>query len=208
MNSIAIVGWSSFGQSLALALVSLGCNVLVINRDVTSVRRLTPEIACLQADSTDEAALREIEIVNHDVAVVAIDSDFERSITTTLVLKRVGVKQLICQASTHQHGVILRRVGAQRIIEPHSEEGRRLAFELADGSRRQEMDYGQDHMVVAATISAEGAGKPLTHLTRAPHGVVLLLYRENQVVLSPSKDEILQQGDIVIILTSREQAAA
>lgn len=133
VTSVAIIGFSPFGQSLALSLREAGSRVLVIDHDVAVVERLVPEVRCTSIDATDEAALRRAGISRFLTAVVAYGSDFEHSVMVTAALRSVGVPRIICEVSSQKHGAVLIRVGAHRIIEPQAEEGRRLGLELTDG---------------------------------------------------------------------------
>ena len=85
----------------------------------------------VQADTTDEAALRSIGIRNFDVAVIAIGNDLEASILATALIKELGVKKVVAKAQNDLHGKILEKVGADRVIYPEREMGVRLAKYLA-----------------------------------------------------------------------------
>ncbi len=128
----AVIGLGRFGSSLALTLAERGFSVLGIDRDRSIVQalagRLTQTVAL---DSTDEQALRAVDIPSFDTVVVAIGSNFEANLLTTVAVKSLGVPHVICKATTDRQRTILLRVGADRVILPEHEAGCRLAQELA-----------------------------------------------------------------------------
>ncbi len=83
-----VIGLGRFGVSLAQELYKLGFDVLGIDRDEQVAQTQTEQlITVVRADSTSETALRELGISGYDVAVVAIGTDIQASILTTLLLK-------------------------------------------------------------------------------------------------------------------------
>ena len=72
-QEFAVIGLGRFGSSVALTLVQSGYHVLGIDRDRTLAQAyadlLTRTVAL---NSTDEQALRAIDIVSFDIVIVAI----------------------------------------------------------------------------------------------------------------------------------------
>jgi trk system potassium uptake protein TrkA len=94
-STIAVIGLGRFGTSLALELVKGGREVLGIDSDEKLVQNISDKLThVIQADSTDEAALRELGIPDFDSAVVAIGSDLEASILTASLVLQLGVPQV------------------------------------------------------------------------------------------------------------------
>ena len=126
-----VIGLGRFGVSLAQELYKLGFDVLGIDRDEQVAQTQTEQlITVVRADSTSESALRELGIANYDVAVVAIGTDIQASILTTLLLKTLGVKEVIARANNPLHGESLERIGADKVLDPEREAGVRLAHRL------------------------------------------------------------------------------
>lgn len=131
-TSVAIIGFSPFGQNLAQALSEASARVLVFDQDVAKVERLVPSARCTQVDATDEVALRRAGISSFPTVIVADCSDFEHNVMVTAALSDAGVPRIICQVSSRKHAAVLRRVGAHHIVEPHAEAARRLAKVLTE----------------------------------------------------------------------------
>lgn len=77
----------------------MGYEVMVIDESEERIQEHSSIAThAVQADSTDEQALKEIGIRNVDVVVVAIGADIQASILTTLILKEMGVKMIVAKA--------------------------------------------------------------------------------------------------------------
>src|SRR5690606_15949721 len=117
----------------------MGHEVLGVDRDQERVDHLLPELThAVACDSTDEEALRALGLRNFDAGVVAIGSDVEASILTTVLLKEQGVPLVVAKARSELHGRTLEKVGADRVVYPERDMGARVAHSLLTGS---EIDY-------------------------------------------------------------------
>ncbi len=131
-KSFAVLGLGKYGSSLAGGLFDLGMDVLVCDRNEDRVRdfenRSTVAVTC---ELADEEALYSLGFENMDVVIVTTSTDLAASILSVAVAKEKGVPLVIAKAATKHMGAILKRVGADRIVEPETESGLRLARVLA-----------------------------------------------------------------------------
>lgn len=179
----------------------MDCKVLGIDRRDALVHRLSANFPCVVLDASDEEELRQIDIVAYDAVVIAINSDIESSVMATAALKRLGVRYIVCQATTEQHGRILQRIGAQRIIDPELEAGRLLAAELCGIRVRQQVDFASRHIVSSIEIDVNQHDLPLRQLDLGGANVsVLMIQRQGETFLSPPESMILQAGDFILLL--------
>lgn len=201
----AVIGLGRFGSSLALALVEAGHSVLGIDEDAMLVQRISDEIThSAILDATDEDALREVEITAFDTVIVAIGADFESNLLTTAALKSLGVRHVISKAVTSRQREILLRVGADQVVQPEHDAGRRLAEELIAPAVLERLHLGPDHSVVELRTPPSMAGKSLVELNlRRRLGVtVLLIKREDELLVSPNADTVLLDDDLLVVLGS------
>ena len=70
----------------------------------------------------------------------------------TLYLKQLGVKEVIVKAGSDVHGNILERVGADKVIFPEKDMGRRLAYSLVSGSVIDYIELAEDYGVVEVPV--------------------------------------------------------
>ena len=75
-ESVLVVGLGRFGSAVAESLVAMGKEVLAIDEDADLVQRWAAEFThVVQADTTDDEALRQLGVAAFDRAVVAIGTD-------------------------------------------------------------------------------------------------------------------------------------
>ena len=116
MRQFAVIGLGRFGGSLAKTLIEMGNEVLAIDRDPERVQAFASLVThAVEADSTDERALKALGIRNFDVVVVSIGDDIQSSILTTLILKDMGVNKIVVKARNDLHGKVLYKIGADKV---------------------------------------------------------------------------------------------
>lgn len=167
-RNFAVIGLGMFGTTVARELARFGNYVIGIDRDATEVNRLADDLSqAVVADSTDEAALREIGLDGYDVAIVAMGSHLESSIVSAITLKMVGVPEVWAKATTRMHHRILSKVGVDRIIHPEREMGLHIAQMLHNPLVRDYVSLGNGHHVVNIVVPERLAGRSVTDLDLA-----------------------------------------
>lgn len=206
----AVIGLGRFGISLAQELQAIGFDVLAMDNDERVVQELTGQLTyVVRADSTSEAVLRELGIANFDLAVVAIGADIQANIMSTILLKTLGVKQVISRASNTLHRQTLVRIGADIVVFPEQETGTRLAHTLANPNVLEYMsitrDFGisklnpPDHLL-GHTLEAAGLAG-----ARDRYGMaVLAIRRGRETILFPAKEQEIAVGDILFVAARDE----
>ena len=130
-TSVVVIGLGRFGLAVAQSLVRTGHEVLAIDEDADLVERWSDDLThVVQADSTDDEALRQLGVGQFDRAVVAIGTEVEASVLTVLALVEAGVADIWAKAINRKHGHILERVGATHVVFPESAMGERVAHLL------------------------------------------------------------------------------
>ena len=101
---------------------ALGHEVLGIDEDAEARPDSWPDelTHVVQADSTDEEALRQLGVAEFNRAVVGIGTDIEASVLTVLALTELGVEEIWAKAISAKHGRILERVGAHHVVYPEA----------------------------------------------------------------------------------------
>jgi trk system potassium uptake protein TrkA len=128
MDSVVVIGLGRFGSSVASSLVRLGHEVLGIDESAKLVSAWSEQLThVVQADATDEDALRQLGVPEFDRAVVAIGTDLEASVLTVLALVELRVREVWAKAISVKHGRILASVGAHHVVYPEAAMGERVA---------------------------------------------------------------------------------
>lgn len=201
-QEFAVIGLGRFGSNLALKLTALGHTVLGIDRDAAIVQALADDLSQTVAlDATDEDALATVSISDFDTVVVAIADDFESNLMITVLLKEIGVKHVICKASTERQRAILERVGANQVILPELEAGVQLAYRLVSPFvlDRLELEPGMSVSEIRAPQSV--VGKTLGELKlRERFGISVLLIKGQRLVAAPSARERIDNQDVLVLI--------
>ena len=132
MKTFTVIGLGRFGTSIATQLFNMGYEVLAIDKNmdkINAIANLVTRAAC--TDAKDESLLKQLGVKNSDCAIVCIGGDdITDSVLTTLALKDMGVKQVVCKAKDNMHKTVLKKVGADNVIIPEQEAGIKAAIEL------------------------------------------------------------------------------
>jgi trk system potassium uptake protein len=209
-QEFAVVGLGRFGTSLARTLVGRGFAVLGIDRDREIVQHLADQITqAVVLDSTDEDALRAVDITSFDTVVVAIGDNFEGNLMTTVALKSVGVRYVVCKATTERQRTILLRVGADRVVLPEHEAGRRLAYVLSGPGVLDQLELAPGYSITEIRVPRSLVGTTLIESNlRHRFGVtVLVVKREDTLTVSPSVNYTFASHDVLVIMGADEDIA-
>lgn len=207
-RQIMVLGTGRFGSAIARELERIGNEVLAMDRDSRAVEAIADHVThAMTADVTDQEILKGLGPEDFDAAVVAIGTDERSSIMATLILKRLGVRQVLSKAQNELHGEILSMVGADRVVYPERETGARVAHSLLMPLVVTDyFDVGPGYGL-AKLRAAKMAGKTLEELDlRGSFGVTpLFLRRRDKVLMNPHREERLQEGDELTVAGRDDQ---
>jgi trk system potassium uptake protein TrkA len=214
MRQFAVIGLGRFGLSVAKTLTEQGCQVLAIDKDEELVQDASEFVTeAVQVDSTDEKALKVVGIKNVDVAVVGIGTNLEASILTTLTLKEMGVKEIVSRAVTEEHGKVLEKVGATKVVFLERDMGMRVANSLISPSIIEHIYLSPEFSIMEAMVPQAFIGQSIGHLDiRAKYGLTIIGVKKTEqpsdkiceLNISPKADYVIKQGDVLILLGSNE----
>jgi trk system potassium uptake protein TrkA len=198
---VSVVGLGRFGSSVARVCAELGYDVTAIDIDEQRIAEAA-DYATLaaQADGADEAALLSLGVDRSDVGVVGQGQNLEASISSTLVLKRIGVPWVIAKAETTLHGEILVKVGADRIVYPERDAGVQVAHSLDIRHAVAYMNLTPTSGVARLAVPAGATGQTVHDVEASlAQASIVLIQRGNVLLPHPGADERLQKGDFVLV---------
>lgn len=229
-KQIAVLGLGRFGSTMAQALYRAGHDVLALDKDSARVREITGDVTYpVEGDANDERFLREVGILDYDVAVVAIGSDIQSSLLVTVLLnslrdeehkrrvRRQGAQAeeeerrpfIIARAQDSLHASALSRLGADKVVQIESEAGEELVHLVAMPYRLREfvdnyMSVAPDFSITKLRVPAKLVDCKLKDVrlgrARDKYGlVVMAIRRDKEIVLNPDEDEALREGDVIIV---------
>jgi trk system potassium uptake protein len=202
-EQVMVIGLGRFGSALARELERLGHEVLAVDAGEQAVNEIAPHVThAVQLDASDEKALREVGAGQFGTAIVAISSEAEASIFATMVLKRLGVRNVIAKAGDQLHADILTMVGADRVVLPEHETGQRLAHSFSQPNVIDYLDVAPNFGIERVHPPASFVGKSLGDIDlRNRYSVTpIALRRGMEVVVNPAAQEQIGAGDELILI--------
>lgn len=209
-KDFAVIGLGTFGGSICKELSKMGMEVLAIDKDehiVADYSRIATQ--AVVADAKEEQVLRELGIWNFDHVIVAIGNDIQSSILITIMLKELGVKKVTAKALNDIHEKVLRKVGADHVVHPERDMGRRLAHNLISSNVLEYLALSDKYSIVELQVNGPIVGRSLIDLNvRARYGInVVAIKRNDDLIVSNVAEEILQEYDILVAIGSDEDIA-
>lgn len=206
-KQIVVIGLGRFGSSVCKELHSLGHEIMAIDTDPEKVDALRDYAAfTVIADATDENQLKSLGVRNFEHAVVAIGDNLQASVLCTLMLKELGLPKVWVKARDLQHEKILNKVGADRVIQPEKEMGIRVAHHVDSEKIVDYIDLSNDYSIIELVASGKMANKTLVDLNiRVEFNcIVLAIKRLEDVNIAPAVDDIVEQGDVLIVMGHKD----
>lgn len=199
--SVVVIGLGRFGTAVAESLVRLGQEVLAVDENQALVQRWSDELThVVQADSTDDEALRQLGIGDFDRAVVAIGADIEASVLTVLALAEAGVPDIWAKAITRKHGKILESVGAHHVVYPEHAMGERVAHVLT-GQMMDYIEFDDEFSIARSRAPRETWDKTLADSApRSRHGVTIVgVKRQGEDFTYARPETVVSRHDQLIV---------
>ncbi|MCM3160323.1 MULTISPECIES: potassium channel family protein [Bacillaceae] len=202
-KEFAVIGLGRFGGSICRALSEEGMEVMAIDTDEDKVNEFANVAShAVVGDSTDETVLKSLGIRNFDHVIVAIGDNIQASILTTLILKELGVKHITVKAQNDYHEKVLSKIGADRIVHPERDMGRRIAHKIISNNVLDYLELSDEHSIVEIVANDRLNGNSIIDLDiRAKYGInIVAVKRGKDIIVSPQANEIIQKNDILIVI--------
>ena len=203
----AVLGMGSFGESVALTLENMGCDVLVMDDSYEKIQDISDKVSyAMKADISDPDALQALGGKNLDGVVVAVSENLEAGIMATMLCKEMGIPLVVAKAKNRLQGAILQRVGADRIVYPEIEMGSRVAKSLVSREFMDWIELSNDYSMVEIAVPDKWVGRTLVDINvreRLGINVVgIIINGKIDVTLDPQKP--LPEGGILIVIGAND----
>lgn len=202
-----VIGLGRFGGSVCKELYELGHQVLAVDIDEAKVEEFSKfSSQAIVADASNENVLKSIGVENFDSIVVAIGDNLQSSILCTLLLKEMGVKNVLAKAQDENHKKLLAKIGADRIIQPELDMGIRIANQIRSDKLEDYIELSDEYSISELNVTDKLSGKTITELDiRAKYNCTILAIKKgDHMNIAPSPEDKLWAGDIILVIGSNE----
>nr|WP_187356684.1 TrkA family potassium uptake protein [Heyndrickxia shackletonii] len=206
-KEFVVIGLGRFGGSICKTLIEQGMEVLVMDRDEARIDEFASIAThAVIADSTDETVLKSLGIRNFDHVIVAIGADIQASILTTLMLKEIGVKRVTVKAQNDYHAKVLRKIGADNVVHPERDMGKRIAHNIVSKSILDYIELSEKYSIVEIAANYHLAGHSILDLNiRAKYGITIVAIRRgSNIIVSPQAGDVIEREDVLIVIGAVE----
>lgn len=208
-QNYAIIGLGRFGGSICRTLIESGQEVLAIDSNEDRVNEyMNIATHAVVANAQDEMTLRSLGIRNFDHVIVAIGEDIQASILVTLMVKEMGVPNILAKAQNEYHARVLERIGADRVVHPERDMGVRIAHNMISKNILDYLELSEDYSLAEIRVMNRGFyNKTLSELDfRRKYGLTIVAIRKNDgtVIISPDGNQLVQQADNLVVIGAND----
>lgn len=209
-SGVVVVGLGRFGRSLALELAADGVEVLGIDADPRIVAALAGRLThVVEADSTDEDAMRQLSVGEFDRAVIGVGTDLEASILSASIVLGLGVQNVWAKAISKSHARILTQIGVHHVVRPEHDMGKRVAH-LVLGRMLDYIEFDDGYAFVKTTAPSALRGRSLAgYGVRQEFGVTVVGVKpRGKEFTYATPSTVLREGDEIIVSGPRHAVEA
>ena len=206
-KQFVVLGLGSFGASVAVTLQQLGCDVVAVDQDMERIEDVADRVTyAMQADIGDPELFDVLGKESFDGIVIASSENLEGSIMATLAAKEAGIPYVLCKAHNKRYAEVLRKVGADAVVFPEKEMGKRIAKNLVSANLADWIALSPDYSVVEAATPEKWMGRTLKELdVRKTYEVNVVGIKEGErVEITPDPDMPLKPKMILMLVGSNE----
>jgi trk system potassium uptake protein TrkA len=211
----AVIGLGRFGYSVAKTLAENHCEVIAIDKDEERVKKMADFVTmAVQLEAMDEKSLRSVGVQNVDLAVVSIGENIESSILVVMILKEMGVKNIVAKAVTRLHGKVLENLGVTKVVYPERDMAIRVAQNLIRPKIVEQLELSPEYSIIEIPAPDIFVGKSLKACElRTRYGANLIAIKKmvleggvqtEKWSVNPHPEDVFHKGDLLVLVGRKE----
>ena len=207
-KSIAVLGLGKYGKSLAANLYRLGADVLAVDKNEELIQDFSDKCtSAVCANLANEEEVNALGLKNMDIVVVSMGDDLAASILSISVAKEQGVPLVVAKTSSDRTTSILKKVGADRIVDPEGEGGIRSARILMSSRFQDYYELDANMFMIEMMPRDEWIGKSLIELDlRNSYNINVVAIKERgELWHFASPRSVITKHTILLIVIEKEQ---
>jgi voltage-gated potassium channel len=205
---IIVCGWGRVGRAIAEELTAAGADLVVIDRDSTRVSEAP--LPAVVGDATEDGVLEAAGLRRARALVAALDSDAANLFVTLSARSLCPDLFIVARARVEESEEKLRRAGADRVVNPQSIGGARIAAFVLQPHVTEFLDvvmhdrgleFRLEEIRVPRGSSFAGMSIRDAQLRDRTGALVLALREEDgSFITNPSPDTAIRAGHILIAI--------
>jgi len=219
MKKIAVIGAGHFGSAIATALSKKGAEVLIIDNNISVIQNIADDVAfAVCTDVTNKRALLAENILDYDVAIIAIGNDFVARLLCAANLLDIGVKRIISRSMGENQKIILEKMGITEFLSPEDEIGHIVADKLMNDNLITYLQLPDDYKVAELIVPESLVGQKVGDVSfRDNYKLSLITIRrtveepetksknghsnghKEQIVGVPDTNVLIEENDILVV---------
>ena len=208
-KSIAVLGLGNYGMSLAKEMYNMGADVLAVDKDEEKIKEIADhctEAVCLDLSSEEE--ITTLDLKSMDIVVWGMGKNLAASIMAITVSKEQNVPVVVAKSSSLRMTSILKKIGADKVVVPEEENGKRSARIIASDTLLDYFQVDDNLCMIEMNPAAEWVGKSLVELNLRKHYKIHIVAKQEDKdskweLINPS--EKLSENSRLLIVLERSQ---
>lgn len=210
---IVIVGGGLAGHNLAKTLLEEGHEVLVVDKDDEVCEEINEELGsiCEAGDGCDTAVLLEAGVERADMFVAITGSDEDNLVACQLAKHRFHVPRTAARVNNPSHEALFKKLGIDVTVSSINLVLEQIEQEVPNHflTHLATLDDANLEMVqVKIPEGSAAVGKNIGQIDLPSGTLITLVLRAGQPPQRPDEDTVLEAGDEVLVVTSRESEDA
>jgi voltage-gated potassium channel len=215
-DHVIICGWGRVGHAIAGEVAAAGRDLVIVEVDEAHTDDMTHNLVV--GDATQDAVLRAAGIERAAALVAAVEGDAANSFITLSARALKPDLFIVARARSRDSGEKLRRAGADRVVNPQSIGGARMAAFVLRPHVAEFLDVVMHERAlefrleeVAVTAASRIAGRSLRDSQmRDCTGALVLALRDEDGTFhtNPSPETELRTGQVVIAIGTQDELDA
>ena len=189
-------------MSLAITLGKLGNEVMVIDKDEEIINSIADKVThAIICDVSVDGSLKELGLANFDICVVAIGSDYKTSIIATVEAKELGIPKIIAKATDSVQAMVLRKIGADRVIIPEKDMGVRVANNISNSNILDSINLSDEYSLVEISPMEVWVGKSIkdSEIRNRHHVNIVAIKNKDGLEINVGADYVIKSSDILLV---------
>jgi voltage-gated potassium channel len=215
-NHVIVCGWGRVGRAITQYVARAGEDVVVVDRDPERARTIGHPV--VQGDATDDKVLMEAGIERARVLVSALTTDADNLFVTLSGRSLRPDLFIVARARVDESQAKLLQAGADRVVNPQSIGGKRMAafvlqphvaefldVVMHDGT----LEFRLEELLVSEGSPLAGVSLRDAHI-RDHTGALILAMRsgDGTFTTNPPPETLLHAGEILIAIGTESQLQA